>query len=191
MLSQELKSRRTNRRSTLAPYEKAKKDYQALSKLSVRRGRKRAALEEKLIAIKESIATVSERLDVMFEEEQEGKTSKERYKQLSVAINRSLNLANTMQDICKEMRQLEEKERWATAKKNLGALGTQLVDQIEEHERTTQSWMKIQFNIDMTTTGTGVAKLPGSIAYSPFTVHDPPFDHIDARNAALTSKSSK
>lgn len=190
MLSQALRARKTNRRSTLAPYERCKGQYRALYRLQKRRGRRRAELRKRVLALKEQASGLSEKTALLFEETG-GDHSQEQKKRFLSNVTRLLKNVERVQEVCDDLDGVSKKEPWQEARQGLAELGTQLVDELDSHEQTTMSWMKIQHNINRTTVGSGIDKLPGRIAFSPFTMHDQPFDHIDARNAASVSKTSR
>ena len=187
MLQQALKGQRKNRRSLLAPYEEAKKSYNRLSRRYKRRTLQLAKLQSKARRVKDLAALINERThEALFGDGVEGATEEQK-KRLVTAVNRCTTASNGLLTLCGEIEAADDNEQWVSARNSLASLGTQVVDLVAEHEKITESWMQIQFNVDMTTTGSNFTKPPGHIAYTPFTVYDAPHDHIDVRRAATVT----
>jgi len=189
MLAQALEVNKRSQRVLLAPYERAKGDYRALSGQVGRQAKRIRKLQQQITSLKKLVGTVSEQThDVLYSDAAKDIGDEEKTRLVN-AVNRTVKTVERIENDAKDISRTRETKLLAMAKKNLVGLGTQVLDLVVEQEQTTESWLKIQSHVDQSSVGSGVRGLPGRIAYSPFTVNAPPFDHLDARRAAFVNKN--
>ena len=112
--------------------------------------------------------------------------------QLLKAVTNLMSQVEKIQKKTEELDGMDDIQLMDNAKGQVAEMGTAMIDQAVNYNEIAESWMGIRFNVDgRSRVGRGVEKYPGHVSFSPFTMYDPSFDHLDAKKAARQPKSKR
>ncbi len=185
ILARALTARQRTRGSILTPFLSTKKAFQSIQRKTRRMHATLKRVRQKRRRVSELCATTTQHITTYLHgDDSMDRVSPERM------LSDVTKLAHAVERLDRSMADMEApglSDNIARLDASLAEMGEAFITQAEAHNTTAQSWMRTQFGTDArTAVGSTVRECPGAIHYSPFTVYDAPYDHIDAKGATDT-----
>jgi hypothetical protein len=177
-----LRTRRRNNGSVMSYFESVRRDY-----MGIRRKRKRqqehiGVLRKRLEGLRVSFTHAHNRLcSFLFDS-----NTKIKPEMVSKSVARLAKRVERLEANLENMeKELPTKEETDSFNDTLTRLADAFVKQGESHNQNISKWMYMRMNADNPSlVGSGVTKRPGRISFSPFTLHDPVYDHVDIKKVS-------